>query len=236
MFTYRVPDSLVISNTTGQSETAMKKALIIYGGFPGHEPKESTDFWSDILEGDGVEVTRSESLNDLAEAEVLKLYDLIIPNWTMGSISEEQVRRLDTAVAAGTGLGGWHGGMGDAFRENPHYNFMTGGQFVSHPGGIKEYTVNITDREHAITTGLDDFQIVSEQYYLHVDPANQVLATTTFDGAGMPWTGGVVMPVVWTKSWGKGRVFYCSLGHKVVDFKIPECREIIRRGLLWAKR
>ncbi len=228
--------SLVNPSTTLHPDDLMKKAFIVYGGFPGHEPKESTDFWSGILEGDGVEVTRSESMDDLIDADALQQYDLIIPNWTMGTMSNEQVKGLETAVAAGTGLGGWHGGMGDAFRENAHYNFMTGGQFVSHPGGIKEYTVNITNREHAITTGLDDFQMVSEQYYLHVDPANEVLATTTFDGAGAPWTEGVVMPVVWTKSWGKGRVFYCSLGHKVVDFEVPECQEIIRRGLLWAKR
>ncbi len=213
----------------------MKKALIIYGGFVGHEPLESTEFWSDILEGDGMEVSRSESLADLTDPNLSKEYDLIIPNWTMGSLTDEQVKGLEAAVISGTGLGGWHGGMGDAFRANARYNFITGGQFVAHPGGIKEYTVNITDKNHAITAGLEDFQIVSEQYYLHVDPANHVLANTTFDGTGAPWTCGVVMPVVWTKSWGRGRVFYCSLGHTVADFKIPGCQEIIRRGLLWAK-
>lgn len=182
-----------------------------------------------------MEVNRSESLADLTDPGLFNRYDLIVPNWTMGSMSDEQVKGLEAAVAAGTGLGGWHGGMGDAFRENAKYNFITGGQFVAHPGGIKEYTVNITDQDHPITAGLDDFQIVSEQYYLHVDPANQVLANTTFDGIGGPGTRGVVMPVVWTKSWGRGKVFYCSLGHTVADFKIPECQEIIRRGLLWAK-
>ena len=214
----------------------MKTALIFYGGWSGHQPVETTQLFTGILEEDGFAVRVTESLDALLNVTDLMTNDLIIPNWTLGQLSGDQSRALSTAVSRGCGFGGWHGGMGDAFRDNTHYQFMTGGQFVSHPGGIKKYAVHITDREHAITKGLGDFAMESEQYYLHIDPANKVLATTTFDAPDTPWISGTVMPVVWTKKWGDGKVFYCSLGHVVGDFDVRECREIIRRGLNWAAR
>ena len=214
----------------------MKTALIFYGGWAGHQPAETTELFTRILEGDGFAVRATDSLDDLLSVDDLMANDLIIPNWTMGQMSGPQARALSTAISRGCGLGGWHGGMGDAFRENTHFQFITGGQFVSHPGGIKKYAVHLADRQHPITEGLNDFEMESEQYYLHTDPANTVLATTTFDDADTHWIAGTVMPVVWTKKWGDGKVFYCSLGHVVGDFDVPECREIVRRGLNWAAR
>jgi type 1 glutamine amidotransferase len=126
--------------------------------------------------------------------------------------------------------------MADAFRNNTNYQFMVGGQWVAHPGNIIDYTVHITDREDPITAGLDDFAMHSEQYYMHVDPANEVLATTTFSGQYCAWVDGVVMPVVWKRRWGAGRIFYASVGHVAADFDVPEAKEIVRRGLLWAAR
>jgi uncharacterized protein len=113
---------------------------------------------------------------------------------------------------------------------------MVGGQWVAHPGNIIQYTVNITDSSDPIVAGLPDFQMRSEQYYLHTDPSNEVLATTTFDGTHCAWIAGTTMPVVWKRRWGAGRVFYCSLGHVRADFDVPEAREIVRRGLIWAAR
>jgi type 1 glutamine amidotransferase len=127
--------------------------------------------------------------------------------------------------------------MCDAFRQNCTYQFMTGGQWVSHPGGIVDYVVNITAHNDPITAGLKDFKMKSEQYYMHTDPGNEVLATTTFsDQYGTPWIKGTVMPVVWKRKWGQGKVFYTSLGHVAKDFEVPEAREILRRGMLWAAR
>ena len=126
--------------------------------------------------------------------------------------------------------------MADSFRNNTEYQFMVGGQWVAHPGGVIDYEVNIIDREDPITTGLDDFRMQSEQYYMHVDPSNQVLATTTFTGDYAEWIDGVVMPVVWKRRYGQGRVFYASFGHVVKDFDVPEAREIVKRGMLWASR
>jgi hypothetical protein len=113
---------------------------------------------------------------------------------------------------------------------------MVGGQWVAHPGDIIDYSVHIERPEDPIMTGLSDFRVRSEQYYLHVDPSNEVLATTTFSGEHVPWIAGTVMPVVWKRRWGAGRVFYCSIGHKVDDFQVPEARTIVERGMLWAAR
>ena len=152
----------------------------------------------------------------------------------MSTITKEQEKGLLTAVSSGVNIAGWHGGMGDSFRNNVEYQWMVGGQWVAHPGNIIDYTVNIGDVKHPITAGLSDFDMHSEQYYMHVDPTNKVLVTTTFNTEIAPWINGCVMPVVWTRMWGNGRVFYSSLGHVNSDFDVPEAHEIQRRGMLWA--
>lgn len=129
---------------------------------------------------------------------------------------------------------GRHGGIGDSFRNNTEFQFMVGGQWVAHPGGVIDYDVNITDHKDPVTKGLKDFHMVSEQYYMHVDPNVKVLATTTFNGDHASWIDGHVMPVVWKTQYGEGRVFYSSLCHVVSDFEVPEAFEIMKRGILWA--
>ena len=214
-----------------------KKALINWGGWDGHEPKQCTDLFAPILEQEGFEVRIANDLAVYAEKDYLQSLSLIVPVWTMSKITGDQEKGLLDAVASGVGLAGWHGGMGDSFRENTGYQFMTGGQWVAHPDGIIEYTVHITNHADPITTGIPDFKMTSEQYYMHTDPGNQVLATTTFrDRTSAPWVNGTVMPVAWKRMWDKGRVFYSSLGHVAKDFDVPEAREIQRRGMLWAAR
>jgi hypothetical protein len=163
---------------------------------------------------------------------------LVVPIWTMGTIEKEEEEGLLNAVKSGVGLAGWHGGTCDAFRNNTGYQWMTGGQWVAHPGNIIDYTVNISNSEHPITRGLSDFAMHSEQYYMHTDPGNSVLATTTFDGTqeGATWVAGTVMPVIWTRMWGQGKVFYSSLGHQNSDFEVYEAAETVRRGMIWASR
>jgi hypothetical protein len=155
----------------------------------------------------------------------------------MGTITNEQERGLLEAVKSGAGIAGWHGGMADSFRSNPEYQFMVGGQWVAHPDNIIDYEVNVVDTDDPITHGIEDFTMHSEQYYLHVDPANEVLATTMFHNrVSTPWVNGTIMPVVWKRHYGAGRVFYSSLGHVRSDFDVPEAREIQIRGMLWASR
>lgn len=212
-----------------------KRALFLWGGWAGHEPQKCTERIAALIQDAGFSVEIVDSLDPLADPARLEGLSLITPCWTMGEISKEQFTGLSQAIKSGVGLGGWHGGMCDAFRKHTDYQYMTGGQFVSHPGGVKDYTVEITKPEDPIVAGLkSSFAMHSEQYYMHVDPSNEVLATTTFDGSVDPWVEGTVMPVVWKRHWGKGRVFYSALGHVATDFDVDEAREITRRGLLWA--
>lgn len=214
----------------------MKKALFVWGGWDGHEPRQTTEKVAAALQGEGFEVEISDTLDAFADEERVKTFDLVVPCWTMGQIPGEAERGLENAVKNGVGFAGWHGGAGDAFRGNTEYQFMVGGQWVAHPGGIVDYTVNIINHEDPITAGLSDFKMHSEQYYMHVDPCNEVLATTTFSGVDAPWIKGCVMPVVWKRKYGNGRVFYSSLGHVASDFDVPEVLEIMKRGAIWAAR
>ncbi|UCD75981.1 MAG: ThuA domain-containing protein [Phycisphaerales bacterium] len=211
-----------------------KSALFVWGGWEGHEPRQCVEAVAPLIESAGLQVDISDSLASFDNAEALKRFDVIVPCWTMGEITTQQEASLVEAVRAGCGLAGWHGGMGDAFRSASDYQFMVGGQFVAHPGGIIDYTVQIMDYDHPITQGLDDFEVHSEQYYMHVDPSNEVLATTTFSGEHAPWIAHCVMPVVWTRPFGNGRVSYCSLGHVAEEFRIPQVSRIVERGILWA--
>ena len=214
---------------------AEKKVLIVWGGWDGHEPKQTTEIFADVLDGEGFEVVLSDTMDSYKDADLMQSLSLIVPCWTMGTIDGEQNQGLMQAVEQGVGLAGWHGGMCDAFRNECGYQMMTGGQFVGHPDGVKDYTINITG-DDPIVAGIEDFAMHSEQYYMHTDPGNEVLATTTFDAESTPWVNGTVMPVVWKRMWGAGKVFFSSLGHVATDFDVPEAKEIQRRGSLWAAR
>jgi len=214
----------------------MKKALFVWGGWAGHEPKQCVDIFAPLLQAEGFDVTVSDTLDSYLDTDLMSSLSLVVPVWTMGTITKEQEQGLLAAVESGVGIAGWHGGMGDSFRQAVNYQFMVGGQWVAHPGGVIDYRVNITNHTDPITAGIPDFDMHSEQYYLHVDPSNEVLATTTFTGQYCEWIAGTVMPVVWKRRWGAGRVSYCSLGHVAKDFDVPEARELVRRGMLWAAR
>jgi type 1 glutamine amidotransferase len=212
-----------------------RSALILWGGWEGHQPEQCAKIVQSMLAEDGFQVTKENDLQILVKSEPGK-FDLIVPIISMGSITEEQGKALTSAVEGGTGLAGFHGGMADSFRHNTHYQFMTGGQFVAHPGNIINYRVNIVDRSDPITAGLDDFDYWSEQYYMHVDPNNHVLATTTFSGEHAFWVAGAKMPVVWKRQHGNGKVFFSALGHVASEFSVKEMRTILQRGMLWAAR
>jgi len=214
----------------------MKTALMVWGGWEGHEPKQCVDVFAPFLQEQGYDVRIENTLDVYTEKEYMDSLSLIIPVWTMGDITDQQSKGLLEAIAGGVGIAGWHGGMGDSFRENTEYQFMVGGQWVAHPGGIVDYTVNIIDQDDPVTTVLSDFEMHSEQYYMHTDPGNKVLATTTFSGTEQAWIEGCVMPAVWKRRYGEGRVFYSSVGHVAADFDVDEARIIVQRGMLWASR
>lgn len=215
-----------------------KKALINWGGWMGHEPDQCAELFARLLREDGFKVDVVSDLDVYCDEPYMHSLNLVVPVWTMSTITKEQETGLLNTIRSGVGLGGWHGCMADSFRQNINYQWMVGGQWVAHPGNIIPYKVNIIQTNDPIMAGLSDFQMESEQYYMHVDPSNDVLATTTFTGeyGDAPWIAGTVMPVVWKRMFGHGRVFYSSLGHVLADFDVPEAREITRRGLLWAAK
>lgn len=213
----------------------MREALIVWGGWSGHEPEQCARIIQGWLEEDGFKVYVEDSTEAFADPAIKDL-SLIVPIVTMSKIEKEEVANLTAAVQGGVGLGGFHGGMGDAFRDSVDYQFMVGGQWVQHPGNIIDYRVDITKPDDPIMSGVKGFPYHSEQYYMHVDPSIEVLATTTFNGDHAPWIDGVVMPVVWKHKHGAGRVFYSALGHVAAEFAVPEMATILRRGLNWAAR
>jgi type 1 glutamine amidotransferase len=212
-----------------------KTALIVWGGWDGHTPERSANVVGEILEGHGFAVTIENTTEALADPAVAE-HSLIVPVITMSRIEKEELDNLLRAVRGGAGIAGFHGLMCDSFRNDPDYQFMTGGQWVAHPGNIIDFTVNITKPADPIMAGIADFSYRSEQYYMHFDPSNEVLATTTFDGSRFEEIEGVVMPVVWKRRYGRGRVFYSALGHTANEFAVPQMRTIFERGALWAAR
>lgn len=213
----------------------MREALIVWGGWSGHEPEQCAAIIRTMLEEDGFKVYVENTTEAFADPSIRDL-SLIVPIFTMSKIEKEELSNLTAAVEGGVGLAGYHGGMGDAFRDAVDYQFMVGGQWVAHPGNIIDYRVDITRPDDPVMEGIESFPYHSEQYYMHVDPSNEVLATTTFNGEHASWIDGVTMPVVWKRKHGQGRVFYSSLGHVSSEFAVPQMNTILRRGMNWAAR
>jgi len=213
----------------------MREAMIVWGGWAGHEPEQCAGIVAGMLVSHGFKVRVETTTRAFADPAIADL-SVIVPIFTMSTIEKDEAANLSQAVRGGVGLAGFHGGMCDAFRDSVEYQFMTGGQWVAHPGNVIDFRVNIARPDDPVVAGLDDFDYRSEQYYMHVDPSNEVLATTTFSGEHAPWIEGVRMPVVWKRKHGHGRVFYSALGHVSKEFEVPQMRTIFERGLLWATR
>ena len=213
----------------------MRSALIVWGGWNGHDPEECAAIYRRWLHEDGFSVRVETDISVFGDPSIHDL-SLIVPIFTMSKLEREHAQNFAKAVEGGVGVGGHHGGMSDAFRESVDYQFVIGGQWVAHPGNIIDFRVNVRRPDDPVMRGLDDFDYRSEQYYMHVDPSNEVLATTTFSGEHAPWIGGVVMPVVWKRRHGLGRVFYSALGHVAAEFEHASMRTLFERGMLWAAR
>ena len=217
-------------------DVAQRRALVVRGGWPGHSPVETTDVVIPWLTEAGLTVSVTDDLDCLLDVPLLQELSLIVPCWTMGRMSAEHAAGLSAAVAGGTGLAGWHGGIVDAFRGRPEYLQLVGGQFVAHPGGMVDHSIDIVPgrADHEIVAGLPNrIDVHTEQYWVLSDDLDEVLATTTI-AAGDTWDRPVTCPAVWTRRWGSGRVFVCTVGHAVEDLLTPEIATIVRRGLLWA--
>jgi uncharacterized protein len=228
-----------------------RRALVVRGGWEGHAPVEATELFLPFLRDNGYEVRVEESPEVYADAEVLGATDLIVQSVTMSEISHDQLKGLRAAIAAGTGMAGWHGGIADSYRNNSDYLQLIGGQFATHPSkepslccGTQEdnylkYTVEITDlgRKHPVTEGLEDFELDTEQYWVLHDDLIDVLATTTHPVQPYhPWHRPITSPAVWTRLWGEGRIMVATPGHSVDILEDANVRTIMERGMLWATR
>jgi len=219
-------------------------ALVVRGGWEGHVPVAATEVFIPFLEANGFDVEANGSLEDYTDAAKLAATDLVVQCWTMGEATGEQVKGLADAVAAGTGLAGWHGGIVDSFRASSSYLHLTGGQFAAHPGGFVDHSVEVVPAKagHPIVAGFERVTLRTEQYWVLTDALDDVLATTTFAATGpggtegLTWAQDVTVPAVWARQWGAGKVFVRTVGHSVADLEVPEVRGIIERGLLWASR
>ena len=202
-------------------------------------PVLASDRYAQVLMESGFEVTLSDSLDSYLDEAQLAATDLVVQCWTMGTMSSQQADGLSRAVRSGTGFAGWHGGIVDSFRGVPLYSLVTGGQFVYHPRRFVTYQVRpVADRaEHPVLAGVEAFTITTEQYYVQVDPGIDVLAVTDFVAdPAYPDLADVVMPVTWTRRWGRGRVFVTTIGHSVSDLEVPQVDAMIRAGMAWAAR
>jgi uncharacterized protein len=216
-----------------------KRALVVRGGWDGHMPVPASNRYAQVLKDWGFDVTVSDSLDSYLDEAQLATTDLVVQCWPMGAISSRQAEGLSRAVRSGTGFAGWHGGIVDAFRAEPTYSLLTGGQFVYHPRGFVSYEVRpvAARADHPVLAGVEAFTITTEQYYLHVDPGNDVLAVTDFIAdPTYPDLAGIVMPVTWTRRWGTGRVFVTAIGHSIADLEVPQVDTMIRAGMTWAAR
>ena len=211
-----------------------KKVLIVHGGWDGHQPDVYARKVNKWLTEAGAQVTVSDSLGVYKNESLVAGMDLIIQSVTLSNIKEEEFNGLQNAVKNGVGFAGSHGGFCDAFRDHTEYQYMTGAQFVKHPGGQVDYMVNITDHKDPITRGMPDFATHTEQYYIHIDPNVKVLATTTFSGEHDDWIEGAVVPVIWKKYHGKGRIFCITIGHDPNEFDEPVPQQLLLNGFRWA--
>lgn len=210
--------------------------LIYWGGWEGHTPRETAEVFANVLVDAGADVAVEDHTRALDDPERLAELDLVIPCWTMakpGEITDDQVKNLSDAVRGGLGLAGVHGGTGDSVRHSRDYQWMVGGQFVGHPH-VGDYAVRVIDGRHPVMAGLPAaFPYRSEQYYMLVDPDIDVLAVTDYC-----WNDSIVeVPVVWTRRWGAGRVFYSSLGHVAEEFgRYPRVLSMTVAGMFWSAR
>lgn len=203
----------------------MTNALIVYGGWEGHKPADMAAFLADLLQSAGIQPTLTSSFSDLEQLQRGD-FQLVVPVWTMEDLEPHLLKILLDAVRGGVGIAGLHGVI-DSLRHEAEFHYMLGGQWVTHfEFAVRTYQVAITAGSNSLTQGLSDFEVTTEQYYLLVDPANSVRATMQVDDT--------TMPVAWTKTYGKGRVFYCSLGHSVDSVSHPSAQELIKRGMQWA--
>tara|TARA_B100000161_G_C33557347_1_gene418804 strand:- start:4974 stop:5687 length:714 start_codon:yes stop_codon:yes gene_type:complete len=234
-FTFNIIFLLLLSTHQFSQNLEDKNVLVVWGGWDGHKPEKFANIIEDWLKIQNINYEIAEGVEVYDDLNYLLKYDLIIQSVTMGELDGKQEENLTKAVKSGVGIAGTHGGLGDSFRNNTNYQFMIGGQFVSHPGNKVKFEVEILKDE--LTIGVNNFEVETEQYYMHVDPNIDIIAQSRFTNHPHSWIENVIMPVAWKKKYGNGKIFYISLGHDPNEFlKYEEAMTLLTRGFIWALR
>lgn len=198
---------------------------LVFSGGEIHDGKGVGDEIERILRADErYDVTRVHEDLTVFEGAGLDPYELVVFFYTIGEISPAQREGLLSWVARGGTFVPVHSGA-DSFRESPEYRAMVGGWFVTHPA-YRQYQVSICDPSHPATEGIEEFFVTDEMYVTDFDPRVEVLASSL-------WKGGTV-PVIWTKTWGEGRVYYLALGHDPAACQQEIFATLLTRGAAWA--
>lgn len=209
-----------------QPATGKIKTLLLTGG-PVHDGKAIGDVVFEAMNMTGkFDITRVHGDLDALLTDRIAPFELVVFYWTMDQINESQKRGLMNHIAAGNGFVTFHSGA-DSFRGDPDYRSFVGGYFIGHPK-YRQYQVSVTENDSPITKDIVEFMITDEQYYLDYNPQVNVLANGLHKGK--------TMPVLWTKDWGKGRIFYNALGHDAKACQQEVFQKLMIRGALWAAK
>ncbi len=215
-----------------------ERALVLWGGYPGHQPEEAVERFVPFLKNGGFDVVVANDLAAYADARLMSGLSLILQNWTKGDLTPDQFQGLSDAVRSGAGLVGWHGGLCDAFRHMPEYQFMTGGSGSLTRAEARLATPSILRQAPPRIRSWPDWahstSFPSSTTWQSTRRSRYSRQPRSAGGAEAPWINEAVIPAVWRRRWDHGRVFYMSWGHQASDFDVEPARVIAERGLLWA--
>lgn len=132
-------------------------------------------------------------------------------------------------------------GCGRVFKPWPQFNEMLGAEFVEHPYGVTEAPVIVDDPRFPATRFLPaKFNLRDEMYEFRNFSRDKMDVVLRLDASGLSRGGRELTdrtadwPLAWAKRYGKGRVFYCALGHAPETWDIPDIQRIYFEGLKWA--
>jgi type 1 glutamine amidotransferase len=219
------------------------RVLFVLGSPPFHDIRTLPPILEHVLDQvGGFQVTRLEPPQDkppddaahLAKLADIKRsdYDVLLFYTSKYQLNELQERALEKFVEDGGGLVGLHGAS-FSFTNSKVWFQLLGAQFTTHIKGTHPLNIVIADSKHPIMAGVEPFTIIDEEYrHKFADVDRKVLAR--FRERPPESDQKANMDMIWTREVGKGRVFYCSLGHDKDAWTNPSWQKLVVQGILWA--
>jgi uncharacterized protein len=207
------------------AEAPSKPLTVLFLGDQGHHrPADRAPQLIPLMATRGIEITYTEAMSDL-NLRTLAKYDVLMIYANTTRIEPEQEKALLDYVENGGGFAPIHCAS-YCFLNSPRYIALVGAQFKSH--GTGEFDTKVVDASHPIIRGLEPFRTWDETYVhaKHNEKDRHVLQVRDEKGIDEPWT--------WTRTEGKGRVFYTAYGHDQRTWGNPGFHDLIERGLRWA--